>query len=38
MERIQIGIIGAGRIGRVHAENIAKSVPRWRSGPWQTPT
>ena len=25
MERIQIGIIGAGRIGRVHAENIAKS-------------
>ena len=28
MERIQIGIIGAGRIGRVHAENIAKSVPQ----------
>lgn len=28
MERIQIGIIGAGRIGRVHAENIAKFVPQ----------
>ena len=28
MERFQIGIIGAGRIGRVHAENIAKFVPQ----------
>ena len=27
MKTIQIGIIGAGRIGRVHAENIAKFVP-----------
>ena len=27
METIKIGIIGAGRIGRVHAENIAKFVP-----------
>ena len=27
METIQIGIIGAGRIGRVHAENIARFVP-----------
>mgnify|MGYP001068161785 CR=1 FL=1 len=27
MKTIKIGIIGAGRIGRVHAENIAKFVP-----------
>lgn len=27
METIKIGIIGAGRIGKVHAENIAKFVP-----------
>ena len=27
MERFQIGIIGAGRIGRVHPGNIAKIVP-----------
>ena len=27
METIKTGIIGAGRIGRVHAENIAKFVP-----------
>lgn len=27
METIQIGVIGAGRIGKVHAENIAKFVP-----------
>lgn len=27
METIKIGIIGAGRIGRVHAENITKFVP-----------
>ena len=24
---VRIGIIGAGRIGRVHAESIARSVP-----------
>ena len=28
MERIQVGTIGAGRIGRVHAENITRSVPQ----------
>lgn len=28
MKTIKIGIIGAGRIGRVHAENIAKFVPK----------
>ena len=27
MKTIKIGIIGAGRIGKVHAENIAKFVP-----------
>ena len=27
MKTIKIGIIGAGRIGRVHTENIAKFVP-----------
>lgn len=27
METIQVGVIGAGRIGKVHAENIAKFVP-----------
>ena len=27
MKTIQIGIIGAGRIGKVHAENITKFVP-----------
>ena len=27
MDTIKIGIIGAGRIGRVHAENIARFVP-----------
>ena len=27
MKTIKIGIIGAGRIGRVHSENIAKFVP-----------
>lgn len=27
METITVGIIGAGRIGKVHAENIAKFVP-----------
>ncbi|MBQ6207522.1 MAG: Gfo/Idh/MocA family oxidoreductase, partial [Oscillospiraceae bacterium] len=27
MKTVKIGIIGAGRIGKVHAENIAKFVP-----------
>ena len=27
MKTIKIGIIGAGRIGKVHAENITKFVP-----------
>lgn len=27
MQTIKVGIIGAGRIGKVHAENIAKFVP-----------
>ncbi|MDR2159076.1 MAG: inositol 2-dehydrogenase [Treponema sp.] len=28
MERLRIGIIGAGRIGRIHAENIARFIPQ----------
>ncbi|MFH1609156.1 MAG: inositol 2-dehydrogenase [Candidatus Bipolaricaulota bacterium] len=27
MERVRIGILGAGRIGTVHAENLARRVP-----------
>ena len=38
MKTIKIGIIGAGRIGKVHAENITKFVPRWRSRPSPTPS
>jgi myo-inositol 2-dehydrogenase/D-chiro-inositol 1-dehydrogenase len=28
MEQLRIGIIGAGRIGRIHAENIARFIPQ----------
>ena len=27
-ERLKIGVIGAGRIGKIHSENIARLVPR----------
>ena len=27
MTKINVGLIGAGRIGRVHAENLAYSIP-----------
>ncbi|MCK4581663.1 MAG: Gfo/Idh/MocA family oxidoreductase, partial [Dehalococcoidia bacterium] len=27
MEKIRIGIIGAGRIGRLHAENLSRCIP-----------
>ena len=30
---MKVGIIGAGRIGKVHAKNISMFVPRWRSRP-----
>jgi myo-inositol 2-dehydrogenase/D-chiro-inositol 1-dehydrogenase len=29
-EQLRIGVIGAGRIGRIHAENIARFIPRAR--------
>ncbi|MDR1307139.1 MAG: inositol 2-dehydrogenase [Treponema sp.] len=28
MEQLKIGIIGAGRIGKIHAENIARFIPQ----------
>jgi myo-inositol 2-dehydrogenase/D-chiro-inositol 1-dehydrogenase len=28
MDFLRIGVVGAGRIGKIHAENIARSVPR----------
>ena len=27
-EKLRIGIIGAGRIGKIHAENIARFIPQ----------
>jgi myo-inositol 2-dehydrogenase/D-chiro-inositol 1-dehydrogenase len=29
-EQLRIGVIGAGRIGKIHAENIARFIPRAR--------
>ncbi|MDR3303310.1 MAG: inositol 2-dehydrogenase [Treponema sp.] len=29
-ERLKIGVIGAGRIGKIHAENIARFIPQAR--------
>ena len=28
MEKLKIGVIGAGRIGKIHAENIARFIPQ----------
>ena len=28
MKKVRIGIIGAGRIGRVHAQSITNGIPR----------
>ncbi|MDR1929207.1 MAG: Gfo/Idh/MocA family oxidoreductase, partial [Treponema sp.] len=28
MEALKIGVIGAGRIGKIHAENIARFIPQ----------
>ena len=30
MEKLNVGLVGAGRIGRVHAENLAYRVPEAR--------
>ena len=28
MDKLKVGVIGAGRLGRIHAENIAKFIPQ----------
>jgi myo-inositol 2-dehydrogenase/D-chiro-inositol 1-dehydrogenase len=30
MDKLKVGVIGAGRIGRIHAENIARFIPQAR--------
>jgi myo-inositol 2-dehydrogenase/D-chiro-inositol 1-dehydrogenase len=35
---VRIGILGAGRMGRVHAENLARHIQRARPTAWADPT